>query len=225
MPFYLTSLQYLSKSCLHLSTLILLPLGFSGVLNGCGAEDLEQPVDSSSAIMDHQDDSKLTLPLPKVDQSEWEASEGEREMLRERLMSLYDGLTANADQVAHVEIPAEDCLDCGRETGFLPTPDMSVDGFTLIESKDVSYMLLSWEESTGATTYQMMIAQVYTREEDGYMVSAITTDTLDVGISLAHGFSYVVYLSAHNEMDKTRSLPSNPLFIHCGSEEGCTLIN
>ena len=163
-------------------------------------------------------DTKADLPLGYA---EAEAQSQEHEMLREDLISLYQDFVD--DELA---IDAESsswdfsgCLVCGRETGFLPTPTLTLDGVYALDGKDTSYVSLSWGAVEGATEYRVVIVQV----SEGAMVDVIdvdvTTTTLGVGLDL--GFDYFVYVVASNPDTKRRSEPSSPLLLSCVDAEVC----
>ena len=96
-------------------------------------------------------DAQNTEDLSKADLSqqlplEVELSSAERERYLSVLNGIYDELTVDEDSPLRVQQgdPTESCDRCGRETGFLPDVDLTIDQFLHVEMKALTFGLISW---------------------------------------------------------------------------------
>jgi hypothetical protein len=189
-----------------------------GALTACDPEGAEGGAPSAPEAGVSAVDVKADLPLGY---SEAEAQSQAQEALREDLISLYHDFVDKELAIDAESSPWDfsGCLVCGRETGFLPTPALTLDDVYALEGKDTSYVSLSWGAVEGATEYRVVIVQV----REGALVDVIdvdvTTTTLGVGLEL--GFDYFVYVVASNPETKRRSEPSSPLLLSCVDGERC----
>jgi hypothetical protein len=192
---------------------------------GCGEDNsVSSDQDSSDAPTEmerlqiqNQPDRPLVQPVT------WE-NDGDLEHgdVASHLIDLYDEVSGEAmsmfEEQSHSN--GDDCHECGRETGFLPSPSLSVDGFTQLSEKDADFILLSWGAVPDATTYQMIKIQV--SDTFSEVTKAVSTDTLELGLSLDYEYVYLLYLIAYDDVNKIRSAPSDPILIYCN--DVCNLL-
>lgn len=102
----------------------------------------------------------------------------------------------------------DDCLMCGRETGFLPRPRLRH------EILDADTVLFSWDHVEGANEYVLTGIRW---GGDEVMTSAESlewrTDALHVQVSLQADAGYTFSLTAFSEGEEQRSMPSEPIDI------------
>jgi len=115
------------------------------------------------------------------------------------------------------------CLVCGRETGFLPTPTLTLDGAAPLEGKETSYVSLSWGAVEGATSYRVVVVQVRGGEVVDVIDVEVSTTTLGLGLEL--GYDYFVYVVASDAPTKRRSEPSEPLLLTCAEGDVCAQLD
>jgi hypothetical protein len=91
---------------------------------------------------DTPNESELTQQLPL----EFELSTTERNRYRSILSGIYTELTTEEGELIANEAadPTESCDRCGRETGFLPSPDLFINSFLRVEMKAFTFGLVSW---------------------------------------------------------------------------------
>ena len=102
-----------------------------------------------------------------------------------------------------------DCLVCGRETGFLPKPDLR------IESLDASGVTLAWDAVEGADQY-VLHGLRWARHADGLEEAGsfeLSTRQTRVHITLQPGYAYGFFVVAWDADGKRRSPPSVPLHV------------
>ena len=107
------------------------------------------------------------------------------------------------DAAADDEAAEEDCVDCGRETGFLPAPEhlrAAVNGQTVT---------LDWAAVGGADEYAVHGLRWGGNSADQSHVWFTEDTTLT--LSLDAGATYTFYVVAWDEDDKRRSAPSGPV--------------
>ncbi len=201
-----------------LALALLIPIS---ALTSCAPEGAGEEPSTATGPRESAVEGKADLPLGT---SESSSQRQEHEMLREDLISLYQDFV-DEELAIDAESAAWDfsgCLVCGRETGFLPTPTLTLDGVYALEGKDTSYVSLSWEPVEGATEYRVLVVQVM----DGALVDVIDVDvnTTTFGVGLELGFDYFVYVVASNSDTKRRSEPSSPLLLSCAEGE-CALLD
>ena len=132
-------------SPLSLATLVITLVSLFGCEGQLGEN---RGIDSPSTISssDEQVPSEQELSL------EINLSTEEREAHRSVLLGLYQELTslstnqsAETAQAQRSDDPMENCDRCGRETGFLPAPDLYLNRFVPVEMKALTFGLASWE--------------------------------------------------------------------------------
>lgn len=190
---------------------------------GCSADFSEEDLESSRSSHHVDVSSNNTENMMLMAESvQWKGDENDIDHITVYLNNLYLDRTMNTELIKQDSTSSDDCINCGRETGFLPTPEVFVDEFTILENKDASLALFTWTESENASNYQVMMIKV--NEDQEYYESFLMTNELEVRIGLDHQNVYLIYVIAHNEITKQRSLPSEPLFIHCITNIGCGLL-
>jgi hypothetical protein len=121
-------------------------------------------------------------------------------------LACLDGVADRGDGDADGD---DDCLQCGRETGFLPRPDLWVD--SIVEGKAVS---LQWTQVDGAAHYVLYGLQWPYHPGDRQPVSmSWETDATTLRADLEPGFIYVFYVVALDQDEDIRSKPSRPITI------------
>lgn len=185
---------------------------------GCGEDNsISSDQDSSDTSTEmerlqiqNQPDRPLVQPVT------WESnSDQEHEGFASHLIDLYTEMSGDMLSAFEEESNSnhDDCHECGRETGFLPSPALSIDGFTQLSEKEADFILLSWDAVPEATTYQMIKIQV--SDTFSEVTKAVSTDTLELGLSLDYDYAYLLYLIAYDDVNKIRSAPSDPILIYC----------
>ena len=194
-------------------------------------EQLDESSPAPSASRATTLDTKMDLPLAPPPH-EWTIEVEERsssDALIELLWSIYDQYVHGRTSHPHppetgLDEEDSDCLDCGRETGFLPTPEMLLESVTPLDHKATSYVTSEWDEVEGANSYRVFLIQVDEELEEVREVSTTDVHTTEVGLGLDHGYVYVMYLIAYHEVTKDYSIPSEPLMLRCGLSHGCALL-
>jgi hypothetical protein len=217
----------------HRALLTLLCL-CSIALSSCAQEEkAESPIEAQSAAGITTRDAKMDLPLAPPPH-EWTIEVEERDSsdeLMELLWSIYNdhvhGRTAHPHPPEDTFEPGHEqggCYNCGRETGFLPTPVVALESVSPLDHKATSFVTLRWEAVEGANSYRAFLIQV--NEDQGVVNQMSTTDvhTEGVGLGLDHGFSYVMYVIAYHEVTKDYSIPSEPVMMRCSLSYGCALL-
>ena len=175
------------------------------------------PTEMEQLSIQNQNDRPLVQPV------RWENfDEEEGEEVASHLIDIYTELSDEMMSVTEnsESNPQEDCYECGRETGFLPAPSLQVDGFTQLTEKEADFVLLSWDAVPEASSYQLIKVQV--SDHFSEINKAVNTDTLELGLSLDYGYAYLLYLFAHDDINKIRSSASNPILLYC--DDGCWLL-
>jgi len=180
-------------------------------------------------------DTKMDVPLAPPPY-EWEIEVEERDSsdsLIELLWSIYDryiqGQTAHPQPLENSDSEEQHdgqagCLDCGRETGFLPTPDILLESVTSLEHKATSYVTLIWESVMGADSYRVFLIQVDEGQGDVSISSTTDVHTSSAGLGLDHGYAYIIYVIAYHRETKRYSVPSEPIMMRCSLSYGCALL-
>lgn len=177
-------------------------------------------------------DAKMDLPLAPPPQT-WTIEIEERassDGLMELLWSIYDEHIHG--RTAHPHPPEEDsfeesqggCHECGRETGFLPTPEVGLESVSELDHKATSFVTLNWGAVEGANSYRVFLLQVDEAREAVTETSSADVHTEHAGLGLEHGFSYVMYVIAYHEISKDYSIPSEPVLMRCSLSYGCALL-
>ena len=178
-------------------------------------------------------DAKMDLPLAPPPH-EWSIEVEERDSsddLMELLWSIYEEHVHG--RTAHPHPPEErfdagheqgGCFDCGRETGFLPTPEVGLESVSPLDHKATSFITLRWAPVEGANSYRAFLIQVDEREGEVSQMSSADVHTEGVGLGLEHGFAYVMYVIAYHEVTKDYSIPSEPVMMRCSLSYGCALL-
>ena len=114
---------------------------------GCNEEpqsysDNETIEASSQNIAEMIDETELTQQLPL----ELELSTAEKEEYFQILDGIYAELTTGNETTASsaASDPTQSCDRCGRETGFLPNPEIFMNSFLHVEMKAFTFGLVSW---------------------------------------------------------------------------------
>ncbi len=103
----------------------------------------------------------------------------------------------------------EDCDQCGRETGFLPIPELRQ------PERYADAVLIEWNAVEGAQFYEVnaqswsLVDNVLT-EDSSFQWKTGSTQLL---VPVEAGFTYTFYVVAHNEETKRRSAASEPVAI------------
>ena len=231
----------------RLSRALAVSLALTAGLSACA--DLEhEPTPSSGVVrvdpratptgseaLSAKADLPFASPLvPVMEQASAQTTQGDEQGLFDLLWSIYDRYTEHADaylphgfesEHGSGEPPQEDCLNCGRETGFLPPPEVTLESVTPLEHKDTSYVTFAWGAVEGGNRYRVVLLQV--DEALGEVSDVSTTDVQspEVGLGLTHGFSYIVYMITYHNVSKAHSEPSAPLFLRCSLSYGCGALN
>ena len=168
-------------------------------------------------------DTKADLPLS--DPWSEAGAEASDERRGARLISLYEDFISHDLSIGQESSPWDltGCLVCGRETGFLPTPTLTLSGAEALDGKDTSYVSLSWDPIEGATEYRVVIVQVSGGEVVDVIDVSVTNTTLGVGLEL--GFEYFIYVVAEDTTHKRRSEPSAPLLLSCLEGDVCASLD
>lgn len=103
----------------------------------------------------------------------------------------------------------EDCDRCGRETGFLPTPELRT------PRQYGSAVLLEWDAVEGASFYEVN-GQRWTMV-DGQLTEDASYQWMTGGtrmfLTVETGFTYTFYVVARNRDTKRQSLASEPVAV------------
>ena len=116
-------------------------------------------------------------------------------------MCLYDGALFEANP-GGVD---DDCIVCGRETGFLPATELKA---SVLENGQVS---LAWEAISDAQSYTLHAFRWAESPEMGDASASMEweTELTSVSTRLELGFSYMFYVVAHTSDRKRHSAASN----------------
>ena len=219
--------------------------------------------DERSNDMNEHTDSDLLTELSSNDQElnlsqqlplEFELSNADRLEYRSTLNGIYQELTTDEQAVGSSPAadPTESCDRCGRETGFLPALEISIEQFLHVEMKALTFGLVSWSidqdelanaiedilgsesPETLAMSYRLTLVRVDMTEiseemamlatngellanesSDAISVSRVVTTSEEMGLTLDHGFSYLLFVNATETNTKLSSLASAPVLIHC----------
>lgn len=101
-----------------------------------------------------------------------------------------------------------DCLECGRETGFLPRPDLWV-----AEGFDGKAVVLEWTPIDEATDYVVHGLKVPYRGGEGPEAMSWETQRSSLRAEVSAGFIYVFYVVAIDTPDGVRSKPSRTVTV------------
>ena len=112
-------------------------------------------------------------------------------------------LQGEMDDRAEGDPRGEDCLVCGRETGFLPKPRLRVG------DEDASGVWLEWDVVPGATEY-VLHGLRWTEEGPQGSLEYRTRET-KLYVPLEADFFYSFYVVAWDTAGKRRSPPSAPV--------------
>lgn len=214
------------KWCFFCCVLVVLSLGCSSEVDS--NQRLKQSTIPSTSI-----DTKNDLPLAPPPH-EWTIEVEERDSsdnLMELLWSFYEehihGRTAHPHPPESTDDFEDDqggCFDCGRETGFLPPPEVQLESVSPLDHKATSFITLKWDEIEGANSYRVFLIQVDEGQEQVSEISTTNIHTDRAGLGLNHGYSYVLYVIAYHEVTKNYSIPSDPVMMRCSLSYGCALL-
>ena len=241
--------------------IFLLSLSFSFLFVACEDSSDNQlnsmditGAESSQAEEMEISQNDLSQQLPLV----FELSNAEKNRYYETLNGIYLELIEEdiVEQQANTD-PTSSCDRCGRETGFLPSPDLFINQFLHVEMKSLTFGLFSWlidleevqevlsellgEDSPNIIelSYRLTVVRVdiaefspemITQASEGTLlanespesvsITSIMTADQDLGMTLEHGYSYLMYVNAIDTMSKLSSFPSDPLMVHCFKSDG-----
>ena len=186
-------------------------------LSGCNDPESLSYMSISQEIPDPQYEIELApQAIP------WEDVSSESQMNSQILFDSYLSQRDMEHTIEQTFPAATDCLECGRETGFLPTPALSLDSITEFDHKPSSFLSISWTPSDGATHYQLTITRI-SNQDQTQSESIIKTTETEVSLGVEHYHQYLLYVIAHNEQNKSYSIASEPLLVDC--QEECSLVD
>ena len=128
--------------CPHLFVFLLV------FLNACGTDDHSELSDQSEVAQMTAPDAISELNEAELSQQlplEFEFSNSEKERYRSILLGIYGELTQETNQASAAADPTASCDRCGRETGFLPSPDLYINQFLHVDMKAFTFGLIAWE--------------------------------------------------------------------------------
>ena len=187
------------------------------LLNGCADSESLSYMSIKQTEIDPQQEIELApQAIP------WEDVSSESQVNSQILFESYLSQREMPHTIEQTFPAASECLECGRETGFLPTPVLSLDSITAFDHKPSSILSISWLPSEGATHYQLTITRISNQDQTQSESVLKTSETL-VELGVEHYHQYLLYVIAHNEQNKSYSLASEPLLVDCQDE--CSLID
>jgi hypothetical protein len=190
---------------------------FSLYLIGCDDQDsLSYMSLNQETTHPHQDIELAPQAIP------WDDVSSESQVNSQILVDSYLSQRDMSHTIEQTFPAASECLECGRETGFLPTPTLSLDSITELDHKPSSFLSISWTPSEGATYYQLTITRI-SNQDQTQSESILKTTEIEVELGVEHYHQYLLYVVAHNEQNKSYSVASEPLLIDC--QEECSLVD
>ena len=187
-------------------------------LGGCAESESLSPY-AQLGQMEKQDHHEIELAPQAIP---WEDVSSESQMNSQILFDSYLSQRDMIDTIEQTFPAANECLECGRETGFLPTPTLSLDSITEFDHKPSSFLAISWTPSEGATYYQLTITRI-SNIDQSQSESVLKTTETEVELGVEHYHQYLLFVVAHNEQNKSYSRTSEPLLIDC--QEQCSLVD
>ena len=125
----------------------LILISFVSFCLGCNDQNESYTMNDSMSLntissSEQIDETELTQQLPL----EFELTTAEKEEYYRMLDGIYSELTTSDDITATsaANDPTQSCDRCGRETGFLPSPDIFMNSFLHVEMKAFTFGLVSW---------------------------------------------------------------------------------
>lgn len=160
----------------------------------CGVEDqseqsAQQEITQTdnNAALSELNEAELSQQLPL----EFEFSSSEKARYRSILLGIYEELTQESAQASGPSDPTASCDRCGRETGFLPSPDLFINQFLHVDMKAFTFGLIAWAIDLD------VIDEV---------LSMVLGDEVPDSIELSHRLTVVrVDISKFNEVMETQA--------------------
>lgn len=175
-----------------------------------GAEaEFEAPPAGMEVIRTFRFDEREQATAAEIAQAKIERAQDVCGPCRSRACRMLCILGEDYERVAErPQGDGDDCLMCGRETGFLPRPRLRH------EVLDADTVVFSWDHVEGAGEY--VLSGVRWRGV-GPMTSAESlewrVEDLSVEVTLQTNAGYTFSLTAYSEDGERRSLPSEPVDI------------
>lgn len=169
-------------------------------------QGLEQPAVPADSVRILRFDARENAVAAEIAQAKIERAQDVCGPCRSRACRMLCILGEDFERAAErPDGDGDDCLMCGRETGFLPRPDLRV------EVLDGGVVRFDWDHVDGATEYQL----VGVRWDAAAVTSSAEslewrTDDLNLSVTLDLEARYTFSLTAWGD-EARRSLPSQPV--------------
>jgi hypothetical protein len=162
----------------------------------------------------------LENPIPIQTPNDWNQDESwqqKAEDLYQNYMHQVETTSANAP------VHPSECDSCGRETGFLPPPDLEWISFYDVEDKNTTIIDISWDHIENHEYYEISLFKIEGNEAQSTNMYQWQTTRNQVELPLSIGYFYVFFVETINQSQGLRSKASSPVMIDCLEEE-CRLL-
>ena len=226
------------KTNLSLFTRLLL-LTISILTISCSSDDEFSNVSSGSTQDSHQDLSSnqqsatdqskadsaqdffsLENPIPIQTPNHWSQDESWQQKAEDLYQNYANQLENQSPQAP---INPSECDSCGRETGFLPPPDLQWISFYDVEDKNTTMIDISWDHIDNHEYYEVSLFKIEGNAAQTTNMYQWQTSRNQIELPLSIGYFYVFFVETINETQGLRSKASKPVMIDCLEEE-CRLL-
>jgi len=181
---------------------------------------------SSSTVVDknsnHHEEQPLVLSNPMPIQLPTALKNDGTLTWEQRAELIYQNYSMAQAANQGYDLSHDDCANCGRETGFLPPPELQWISFYDLEGKNSTMIDISWDSVEEADDYELSLITVSSENQASNLYQWIVDDT-HVELPLELGYFYIIFAKSLNHDQNLESKLSKPVLIDCMVDE-CRLL-